>query len=174
MFVPFETARAAKAAKNATSAVSAIGIGRATRVRCHVSVPFGCRSVRDDDSPDEARCGNKPDRLDDLGEHRKALDRFDVGVDDRETGRDHEQIADDQTGEDRHRRGERDRRRAPRQDDCEHPEQDGRDDEAGFGAGAFPEVLRDESRVDSGADGADKNDGVGAQSGERHWTITDP
>src|SRR4051812_38323599 len=95
-------------------------------------------------------------------------------MEDRQSGRQHQRIADDQAGEDEDRCDERGLRWTTRQDDGEQRQQDGRNDETGSGAGAFPEVIGNECGMNPCADGAGEDDDVDAQLGERHVTITLP
>jgi hypothetical protein len=175
MFMPPETARAASALKNATSAVSASGIGREVRVVVMCEGSFRSSEVDGEQrTPQKAHGQQESDRFYCFGEESEPVDSFRLGVKDRHTGRGHQRIAGDQSGEDRRCREERDLGRLPRQDDGEDGEEDRRRYEAQPGPRAFLEVLPDESAVDARADRAGEDDDVGSQLGERHLTITVP
>ena len=113
----------------------------------------------------QARGQNHACGFDRLGEERKPVDRFHIGVEHRHAGRDREDIAGDQTGEDSRRPEECELRRLAGQDDGEDGEQDRGDDEAEPGSRAFLEVVLDEGAVDAGADRAREDDEVDTQFG---------
>ena len=111
--------------------------------RVHVSVPFGwVRLMASDGRRSRVAGENEADGFDRLGEEREPVDRFRLGVENGEAGRDHERVARDQAGEDSRRRDERELSRPAGQDDRKDGEEDRRGDEAEAGAGAFLEVSR--------------------------------
>jgi hypothetical protein len=112
--------------------------------------------------PQEARGHNEPYGLDCLGEERESVHRFRLGVEDRESGRDHQRVAGDQPTEDGRRRDERELARLASQNDRKEAEQDGRGNEAEAGARAFLEVIPDEGPVDAGANRTGEDDEAGA------------
>jgi hypothetical protein len=84
---------------------------------------------------DELQTRKQPDGLDRLGRERQAVDRLGLGMQQRETGRRRQRVADEQTGEDSRGAGRPERGRRPhRQRDDESSEENRRSDEAEAGA----------------------------------------
>jgi hypothetical protein len=117
--------------------------------------------------------GNEPGCLDALGEEGQAVDRLDVRVQQRHSGRDRERIAGEQAKENQHRPDECDTIVGSHGErDGEGGKEDGGSGESRAGAGSLREVFPDQRAVDPGADRAAEDDDVGTPT--RHLTITSP
>jgi hypothetical protein len=124
-------------------------------------------------APQKMCGGNEPGRLDALGEERQAVDRLDLGVQQRHSGRDREGIAGEEAHEDQHRAGECDTIvRSHGERHGEGGKENGGNGESRAGAGSLREVFSDQRAVDPGADRAAEDDDVSTPA--RHLTITSP
>src|SRR5215211_1553563 len=161
--VPFETASAASTLANAMTAETTSATGRETRF-VRISDSFRLEGDGADGAPEQAHRGAEADHLDRLRDEGEAVDRLDLGMQERDTGRDREHVTPDQADEDDCRRGDdRTARRLPRQRKDQRSEEHGRGNESAAGAGALLEVLGDERSVDPRADRAADDHGVDAR-----------